>query len=426
MKKNIIIIATIAMILVGCSDNSLRSDIQDDQTKIGFSTITNLQTRAENSSASINGNLENYNTTFKVWGYKVVAGTETAVLGAVVGSSNTTYPGQLVSHVEATTNPAVAEHWEYTPIRFWDKSATLYKFYAVSPSREDWVWDNANRKVSISNFAISGYNSVTGTPATAVVTNKVLTQNLTTEDLMISTDITNYKNYTNTPVNLSFNHILSRLNIGVRKATTLDNFTVYLKSIKVFNMKSNGSFNESLASGTDLSGGTIARWATAPTTPTTFTSGVGYDALSDLLEITSTETTPASCYQYVYEGLVIPQSVAYSKSVLVNEDITDVSSYLYINGSNAVSEGGNGDSDPYIVIEYEIGKTENSVYTKHDSYKYYYNLADVFNGDATTAVNFCEGWQNTLKITIAPTAIDFDADVFEWAEKYPSQNYDAQ
>lgn len=419
MKKNILIIATTAMIMVGCSENSLRSNIQDEQTKIGFSTITNLQTRAENSSASVNGNLEDYNTTFKVWGYKVVSGTETAVLGAVVGTSSTTYPGQLVSHVEATTNPAVAEHWEYSPIRFWDKSASLYKFYAVSPSIDDWSWDNATRKVSISDFSISGYNSVTGTPATAVVTNKVLTQSLTTEDLMISTDITDYKNFTSTPVNLSFNHILSRLNIGVRKAATLDNFTVYLKSIKVFNMKRNGSFDESLASGADLSAGTIARWSDA-STPATFTAGIGYTP-DDLLLITSTESNTATNYQYVYEGLAIPQSVAYSKSVLVNEDVTGVSSYLYINGSNA-----NEDSAPYLVIEYEIGKTENQVYTKHDNYKYYYNLADVFNGNAETAVNFCEGWQNTLKITIAPAAINFEADVFEWAEKYPSQNYDAE
>ena len=61
MKKNILIIATTAIIMVGCSENSLRSNIEDEQTKIGFSTITNLQTRAENSSAGVNGNLEDYN-----------------------------------------------------------------------------------------------------------------------------------------------------------------------------------------------------------------------------------------------------------------------------------------------------------------------------------------------------------------------------
>ena len=375
MRNNIFYLAAAALVFVGCTSDELRSNIQDEQTEIGFSAITNKQTRAENSSAGINGNLEAYNTTFKVWAYKVVNTTETPVLGAVEGTNNTyTYPGQLVEHKDAdnNVNPAVTEGWYYTPVRFWDKSAT--------------------------------------TPATAIVPNKVLTEALTTEDLMISTDIEDYKNYSNTPVNLSFNHILSRLNIGVRKATILDDYTVYLKSVKVFNMKKNGSFDESLATGTTLSSGTVARW-TAATTPATFTSGVGYENASGL-EITSTATTENTYYQYVYEGLAIPQSVAYSKTVLVNEDVTGLDSYLYLNGSNATTT-----SAPYIVIEYEIGKTENNVYTKHDSYKYYYNLADVFNADAPKAVDFCEGWQNTLKITLAPAAINFDADVYEWATK---------
>lgn len=412
MKKYLLILAT-AAIVASCSQTDSFKEFNTPEEEIGFTTTTNKQTRAENSSADINGNLETYNTTFKVWGYKVVSGTESPVLGAVEGANNTyTYPGQLVEHkdADANANPQVTEGWYYTPVRFWDKSATVYKFYAVSPSRDDWNWNSSTKKVSIANFSITGYNSVTGTPATAIVTNKVLTAALTTEDLMISTDIENHKNYTNTPVTLSFNHILSRLNIGVRKASILDDYTVYLKSVKVYNMKSNGSFDESLASGTTLSGGTVARWATAPTTQSTFTSGVGYENATGL-EITSTATTN-TYYQYVYEGLAIPQSVAYSKTVLVNESVEGLSSYLVLNGSNATTT-----SAPYIVIEYEIGKTENNVYTKHDSYKYYYNLADVFNGDATTAVDFCEGWQNTLKITLAPAAINFDADVYEWATK---------
>ena len=413
MKKYLFILAT-AAIVASCSDTDSLKEFNTLEEEIGFTTTTIKQTRAENSSADINGNLETYNTSFKVWGYKVVSGTESPVLGAVEGANNTyTYPGQLVEHkdADANANPAVTEGWYYTPVRFWDKSATVYKFYAASPSRNDWSWNSSTKKVSLANFSITGYNSVTGTPATAIVTNKVLTAALTTEDLMISTDIENYTNYTNTPVNLSFNHILSRLNIGVRKASILDDYTVYLKSVKVYNMKSNGSFDESLASETTLSGGTVARWATAPSSQTTFTNGVGYENATGL-EITSTATTTDTYYQYVYEGLAIPQSVAYSKTVLVNESVTGLDSYLYLNGSNATAA-----SAPYIVIEYEIGKTDNNVYTKHDSYKYYYNLADVFNADATTAVDFCEGWQNTLKITLAPAAINFDADVYEWATK---------
>lgn len=415
MKKYLFILAT-AAIAVSCSENDSFKEIDTQDTVIGFTTYTGKLTRAaENSSATKKYNLEDYNTTFKVWGYKIVNGTETPVMGAVAGNNNTyTYPGQLVEHKEDSTDPAVTEGWYYTPVRFWDKSATSYSFYAASPNEPtgaSWVWDNATKKVSIANFAITGYNSVTGDPATEVDSKKVLTANLTTEDLMISTDVTGHKTYTNAPVMLDFNHILSRLNIGVRKASTLDNYEVKLNSIKVYNMKSNGSFDESLASGTDLSSGTIARWATAPTTPTKFKAGVGYTPAS-ALTITSTATTASTKYQYVYEGLAIPQSVAYNKTVEVNDYVADANPKQFkLDGTNK-----SDDSDPYIVIDYEIWSTGTGA-AKLDGYVYYYNLADVFNGDATTAVNFCEGWQNTLNITLAPAAINFDAQVYEWVTK---------
>ena len=37
--------------------------------------------------------------------------------------------------------------------------------------------------------------------------------------------------------------------------------------------------------------------------------------------------------------------------------------------------------------------------------------------DGQGNITFCEGWQNTIKITIDPKAILFDADVYEWATK---------
>lgn len=412
MRKYLFILAT-AAIVVGCSKNDSFKEIQAPDSAIGFSTYAGKLTRAENSSATNkNNNLEKYNTTFKVWGYKYVNGTESAVMGA---ESN--FSGQMVEHkdADATANPAVEEGWYYTPIRFWDKSATSYSFYAVAPnapSNSSWVWDDDTKKVSIANFAITGFNSVTGTPATSVDATKVLTQNLTTEDLMLATDVTGHNTYTNTPVTLDFNHILSRLNIGVRKATVLDDFDVKLNSIMIYNMKSNGTFDESLASGTTLSNGTIARWATAPTSQTTFTSGVGYNP-STALVITSTETTPSTNYQYVYEGLAIPQSVAYNQTVEVKDYDANSTSpkHFKLDGTNA-----NDSSDPYIVIDYEIWTTGNDA-AKMDGYVYYYNLADVFNGTGTGAIDFCEGWQNTLMITLAPAVINFDADVYEWTTK---------
>ena len=185
-------------------------------------------------------------------------------------------------------------------------------------------------------------------------------------------------------------------------------------------MKSVGSFDEyTTLNAAQLKAGTQARWTKAEGNDDRFTPGKMVFEPTTAQEIT--QKVSDSKYQYVYEGLVMPQTVGYAKTVMPNEDITNLTtSYLRIDGYNAISTGTGTWSDPYIVIDYEIGKTENSTYTKIDGYKYYFNLADVFNGDAITAVDFCEGWQNTLNITLAPAAIKFNPVVYNWDEKYPT------
>ena len=75
-------------------------------------------------------------------------------------------------------------------------------------------------------------------------------------------------------------------------------------------------------------------------------------------------------------------------------------------------------SEPYFTITYSL---DNEIFTAS------YNLAaafknmdnNQFENDGVTDKNvkfaFYEGWQNTLNITINPTAIEFTADVAEWA-----------
>lgn len=439
MKKYLFILAT-AAIVASCSDTDSFKEVVTPDTEIGFSTFTSKLTRgtadeaSENNNTTTVNNLEAYNTTFKVWGSKFIGSAETRVFGV-------NDKGDVVSWASAT-------NWTYSPIRFWDKSATSYSFYAASPSKYNWGWNNTSKTISLDNFAVSGTNRVTdlddnGTDAftvsTSIDASAIMSKD--DEDLMISNDVTDYKTYTNANVTLHFNHILSRLNIGVRKAAVLDDFEVRLKSIMVYNMKSNGKFDESLNAAVPT--GSIARWTTPSDGQVKFTNGVGYkfDNTTDFLEVTSTASAQTATYQYVYQGLVIPQAVAYNPTVEVNNYVANQTpAHFRLDGQD---KGTN--ANPYIVINYEIW-TKASTYTaaeaadyntehnlsstnegyktegdtkapeKMDGYEYYYNLADVFNGDnSSDPVNFCEGWQNTLKITLAPVAINFDADVYEWA-----------
>ena len=449
MKKSYLMIAAAVALFTACQETDKFREInnQQENSAIGFKTFTTKQTRAENSGETNYNALEAYNTTFRVWGNKYINKgtvsapniTPTPVFGFTGEGTNASpyeYPGEKVEFLE-TPNSTLIGNWDYDPIRFWDKTASYYDFYAASPfapknaagTEVIWNFDNSTKKISLPSFTVSGINRVTeatnGVAALGVLTtiDKAAVMSYETEDLMIATDIPEYTDYTystyTTGVNLQFNHILSRLNIAIRKKSPdLDDYTVKLNSIKIYNMYNNGDFNESRANGEStpaLNAGTIARWDNRTTK---FAPGNMIYEPSTALEITSTSASTDNTYQYIYEGLVIPQNVGYSKTVLVNE-ANKPQDCLWINGSNAVSSGDGTWSKPYIVIDYEIGTTTNGTYKKADGYVYYFNLAEIFGATAATGgVDFCEGWQNTVKITLAPVAIKFDAEVAQWDEKF--------
>lgn len=355
MKKSFLILAAAAM-FAACTNDSFRSDIEESQVEIGFSTYIQkpVATKAENSTATEANSLSAYHTTFVVNGYKTVG-----------GSNETVFNNQEVSYSSSA--------WNYTPKKIWDKSASGYSFFAAAPFSANWAY--ADGKYEYTDFELTGSSLEPTTTLNAAAV-------FGAEDLMIATDVTDYKTYDSTPVNFSFNHILSRLNIAV-KCTGFDtDYEVLLKEVKVYNMTSNGSFNEAADLETDvLANGTIKRWAAA-TAPAKYTTGVGYTN-AEGLEIDGIAN-------FVYQALVIPQEVAY---------VADVA----LNGTGLTAE-----SAPYLNIKYTVNG---------ENFDYFYNLADMFNAAETTNVKFCEGWQNNLTINIGMAEINFDAQVYEWANK---------
>lgn len=361
MKKNLLFIATAALVFVACSGNDLRNDIQDEQVGIGFSTFTGKLTRAENSTATVKHALNSHHTAFKVWGYKTVSGTPSSVFGES-GNTGTTVSWNSTSSL-----------WEYSPLRFWDKSATNYKFYAAAPATASWTY--ANDKISLANFSVNG----TSIAASASIDADA---NFGAQDIMISEDVTvPPSNYTATRVQLNFIHLLTRLNIGVKKAATLNDYTVKLKSLKVFNLVDGGDFSEATAANPN---GSIARWSANNVTSGNSKDGYGY----------TTETVVSTSSNYVYQALFIPQQIDYVEDTPLN------------------GNGLSGSSKPYLNIQYELWNAAGN--QKIDSYSYFYNLADMFNAATDDDVTFNEGWMNTLIITIEPVAINFAADVYEW------------
>lgn len=366
MKKQYFLMAMAATMFAACSQTEVIDEVVDNSTPkaIGFTTYTEGQTRAENSDEDYTDGLEEHHKNFKVWAYKDVSETKV-------------FDNQLV-----TRN---TDSWYYTPLRYWDKAATRYDFYAAAPAYRqdgstaiDWKLnknadaDHTDDFFTLSEFELFGVNLSTNT----YYSRQNSWENSPTDiDLMIaSQNQVGRAGFTSTPVNLQFNHILSRLNVTLYKANILEDKNVVLKSIIIKGLKSKGSFNENADLGSDnLKGGTTKRWETESNTCDIKLEG---DYIVE-------ENTGIK--NYVIQSLVIPQT-----STLEDLDL---------NGTGSKTQ-------PYFIITYKIGDEE---FVAH------YNLSKAFD---VSPLAFNEGWENTLNITIQPTAITFKAEVAEWDEKH--------
>lgn len=376
MKKSILFLATAAL-FAACTNDSVRENIADDQVEIGFSTYIQkpVASKADNSTAETLKNLEAYHQNFVVNGFKTVATTETQV-----------FANQLVEYNDAENKKV----WEYSPVSYWDKSASKYSFYAAAPQNSAWNFFSDATKgkyYTISDFIVSGSSlalATLDTPDAAAVFGE--------EDLMIATDIDNHTTFTTEAVNFTFNHILSRFNIAI--STSIEDGTVTLKSLTVNGMNNKGSFDESLAAASTA--GSTARWNNLAVD--------GTYAITAVKDASNNDVVVNASKQFIYQGLVIPQTAAYES---INLD------------------GTSDEAAPYLNIQYSITTGEGAA-AKTQDYSYFYNLADLFNGEGSSNLAFNEGWQNNLYITIGAAAINFDAQVYEWATQTPGGNLEVQ
>ena len=316
MKKSFLMIVAVATIFVACKDNEIKNDVKEfNESAIAFDTYAGIQTKADNNANATNHSwlLEDHNESFDVWAWKYYNGAW--VTTAVYDKGTVTY------NSSATATDTYFK-WDVTPIKFWDKAAEKYYFYAASPSNDAWTLTGTGDqgKLSYANFTLAGglannlsYN------ATATVTTEVKSFKAVADvDLMIAEDnlVPRVKYNKNQPdkVNEVFNHILSRLNVTValKSGGTIatlnsdgdDNNDVVVKvtsfGITGVNLKNKGSFNEGADLGTDvLNEGTIKRWHTLSVNGTYNLPGAN---------ISSQELTVANPL-YIAQYLIIPQAI---------------------------------------------------------------------------------------------------------------------
>lgn len=440
MKKNIFLLATAAIAFIGCSDNEvIKNDLRNNTEgdAITFSSYAQPVTKAENSTQTEVWNFFTHHSTFQVWGFKNTAAIDKPV-----------FNGEKVTVAEPTTG-----NYEYTNevTRFWDKAATKYEFYAAAPQ---FALDNTDKWTFVAP-------SNSSTQADGYFTTKSSLNGANLQETTPSVDLYNtFKSAVNSKsdydkliaspcpwteigstVQLHFNHILSKLNVSIKKSKDLADWTVKIKSFEVHNLYKEGTFDEHLAAADETA--KIARWGDTQTNRAL----VYYaKAANDGWVLSNVEdgTGDNGKYLYIIESLAIPQNAGY-QVIALDGNARDAVYYTReeYNTNNSTNyttdeayEGAvgaadrtkvaaiaavDGTSEPYFKINYTLTSGDFT-----EEYTAYYNLAAAFGMDGTnvnnvdkTKITFNEGWQNTLKVLIKPDKIEFTADIYEWEDTNP-------
>lgn len=340
MKKFLILSAAV-LGAVACSNTY---EVKPAPEKaIGFGTWAETLTKArvQGSNDFTNGD------DFAVYGFKVNSSTNSTVFDDVVVS---------------TTD---GSSWTYSPVRFWDPTATSYTFYAVSPA----------------SVGTAG----TVNPQTGEMTSAAITFAGNDNDVLVANKTAVLTANFNKTVEIKFNHIASLVDFKVKKHTELGNATLAITSFSISNIDNIGTFGVNDAY-TDSK--PVVTWsATAHAGIYSNTSGV-----------TSVATLPAA--------------VGTTGDFLINNLVAMPQTFRTDTNIQTVS------------IDYTITDENSNVSTYSTSFnlKLFDDVDDKDNTD-TIISEWEAGKHYTFFITINANKIDFTASINPWTADVSGYNY---
>jgi len=244
MKKSFLLLIAAAL-LAACSSNEMTVELKEKP--IGFSRVyIDKSTKAIRKGPYTTDNFEYVGNTFGVIGYKTTA---TQTNAKVFNDVKVEYQTGLDASTYGTTTD-----WAYSPLVYWDKTATQYSFFAYAPHSGDFTGTVALGGNDATTFSITGFKQAT------TVANQI--------DLM--TDLTNQNNVTanigNNDVKFTFGHILSNINVTMAvsaalKADETDN-PVSVETVTLGTITMDGSYAYD-------SGASAYKWTLSTSSPTT-------------------------------------------------------------------------------------------------------------------------------------------------------------
>lgn len=388
MKKSIITIIAAASMLAACYDNvKLNNDPEFQPTAndmIGFSTYSEKATRASETNSV---NLYDFYKTFDVYAWKNSGADEQNVFNHVPVEYFTTDTQGTYVYKTAPAKPSTEwgaswatsfKGWFYQEIRYWDKLATGYNFYAIAPYEPTpspaLAIANGDDNIKIGSasdtYKISTEKNLAGYPT---ITNDKKYFGFNKDYMLADKSETKYQ-----LVSLNFHHILTKFNVMIAltdKYIGSQPFTI--KELDIVGLEDEGYF----VYGTNM---TTNGWTTK--------SGSKYDIKLDkdfiLKNVPESveDKTEYSGYYWI-QTLIFPQTLTCASPGALKE--APASKYLY--------------------IEYTIGT---------EIFKAYYDLAYVFDNTliAGETYDLEQGSEYTINIKVGPEPIVFEANASKWAD----------
>ena len=421
MKKSCLILIAAAAMLAACSDSDTYKSVVKEQNTVqtlSFSAYADKVTRGSNSTA-----LKDFYTVFGVYGWKTVDGTVVAnpvfsnhpneyfvndAKGDVVYDGTDEKPSQEWA-ITTFTLPA----WFYEDVRYWDKMADNYQFFAIAPyeATPTYTVDAGDANIAIASssakYDVSTEYNLARTDLTA---DPVTEDGAPSDELVYSGFKKDYMiaekkvvaptgTITTNDVQLVFHHVLTKLNVKIQKSENYKGKQILkVNELKIANLDKKGNF----VYNTNM---TTNGWTKADK----------YDIDINTPYSLANDATNYD-QKYWIETLIFPQTTNCKKGGAqpTATDLTD--RYLYIQYQIG-DEIFNAYYDLAYVFDVTTAPVEEVLYTAADQEVIdgIKNVGDVkTQAVAGKDFEFKQGSQYNLTITVGPDPIHFEANVAAW------------
>lgn len=213
MKKQILMVAAVALALGSCSKTETTGAAQGGVIGFAGSGIDNI-TKAGDLATSDNS----FNKFYVYGGYQ-----------PTVGNAVTSFDKVEVSHS--------GDKWTYSPVRYWINGTWKFEAYSTSAEADANVSEASWSYTGGLKFTVNSDNSHQGD----------LVYGAPTSNNISVADATQPQS----PVSLKFKHLLSKIQFKFTLDNSVSAYTVKLSDFKVYGMFTNGNFaNATLSVGT--------------------------------------------------------------------------------------------------------------------------------------------------------------------------------